>query len=246
MRRDRIYWAVRHRLEGLIVSVATTEPVAALTFDDGPHPVFTPQVLELLARHGARATFFMIGRQARRYPELVREVAVAGHAIGNHTWDHRSLTGLSGRERRHQLRAGAQALAPYGASLLRPPYGHFHRRARFDAWLCGYRHVIAWNLVVYDWLDHDPAWMRDRILHHIQPGSIILLHDALATTLDPAYSDRGPMLAALKAALTALAGRYRFVTVSELLRQGRPQLRIWERLPDPAFMARLQAVDSSP
>lgn len=240
MGRERVYWAVRHRLEGLIIGVSTTEPVAALTFDDGPHPVSTPQVLDVLARHGARATFFMVGQQARRHPGLVRQVAAAGHAIGNHTWDHRSLTELSGRERRRQLRACARALAPYGGPWLRPPYGHFHRRARLDALLCGYRHVIAWNLVVYDWLDHDPAWMRDRILQGLRPGSIVLLHDALATTLDPAFTDRGPMLAALDAVLTALAGSYRFVTVPELLRLGRPQLRIWERLPDPAFMARLQ------
>jgi len=70
---------------GTVTHVSTKDPVAALTFDDGPHPVFTPLLLEILGRHQARATFFMVGKTAGMYPELVRQVASEGHAIGLHS-----------------------------------------------------------------------------------------------------------------------------------------------------------------
>src|SRR5262245_56809812 len=76
---------------GSIVRVATHEPAIALTFDDGPHPEETPRVLEILERHGARGTFFMVGKSARRYPEVVARAAEGGHALANHSWDHPSF-----------------------------------------------------------------------------------------------------------------------------------------------------------
>ena len=74
-----------------MTSVVTAEPAAALTFNDGPDPHWTPRVLEVLERHPARATFSMIGDAAAAYPDLVRRVASMGHAVGDHTWDHRAL-----------------------------------------------------------------------------------------------------------------------------------------------------------
>ncbi|HKV11751.1 MAG TPA: polysaccharide deacetylase family protein, partial [Thermoanaerobaculia bacterium] len=76
---------------GSLVRVATREPAIALTFDDGPHPEDTPRVLEVLERHGARGTFFMVGQSARRYPEVVARAAAAGHTVANHSWDHPSF-----------------------------------------------------------------------------------------------------------------------------------------------------------
>ena len=79
---------------GSLIRVSTTEPVIALTFDDGPHPVDTPALLEVLARHRARATFFLVGKSAARHPELVARIVAEGHAVGGHTWDHPSLPTL--------------------------------------------------------------------------------------------------------------------------------------------------------
>lgn len=240
--RMRLYYAFWHRMEGAVISVATDEAVAALTFDDGPHPDFTPRLLDVLARRGVQATFFMVGQAATRHPQVVRRVAEAGHAIGNHSWNHPSFPSLTHRQRWAQLRRTQAALAPYGGRLFRPPFGHLDRPSHFDARLLGYT-VAAWSIVGYDWLDHDPTWMSNHIRERLRPGSIILLHDAAWMTLDQAWADRGPMLEAVEHLLASLSGSYRFVTLPDLLRRGRAQLRIWQQPADPAFMAQLQPVD---
>ena len=112
--------------------VKTSQPVVALTFDDGPHPDFTPRVLDILSIYDARATFFMIGKRARQYPHLIKEVAEAGHSIGNHSWDHQPLIGLSRKERKGQIRACKKALYPYGEMIFRPPKGYQNHASRID------------------------------------------------------------------------------------------------------------------
>ncbi len=231
--------AVARRLTGTITRVSTQEAVVALTFDDGPHPEFTPRLLDILAKHQAQATFFMIGQVAQQYPKIVRQVAQAGHAIGNHTWDHPSLPLISRRERWRQIRACARAIAPYGQRLLRPPYGHESMASRLDALWLGYR-AVTWNVLAYDWLDHDARWMADHLMKRIKPGSIVLLHDALYHTLEPEYTDREPMLETVDRLLTQLGPRFRFVTVPELLRHGHPHRRIYHGKPDLAWLNKLQ------
>lgn len=231
--------AVARRLIGTITRVSTQEAVAALTFDDGPHPEFTPRLLDILKKHQAQATFFMIGQVAQQYPEIVRQVAQAGHAIGNHTWDHPSLPLISRRERWRQIRACARVIAPYGQRLLRPPYGHESMASRLDALWLGYR-VVTWNVLAYDWLDRDARWMADHLMKRIKPGSIVLLHDALYHTLEPEYADREPMLETVDMLLTQLGSRFRFVTVPELLRHGRPHRRIYRGKVDLAWLNQLQ------
>jgi peptidoglycan/xylan/chitin deacetylase (PgdA/CDA1 family) len=82
--------AIVRQAVSTITHVSTNEPLAALTFDDGPDPLYTPRVLEILQKHRAQATFFMVGQTALRHPDLVQLVARGGHAIGNHSWDHPS------------------------------------------------------------------------------------------------------------------------------------------------------------
>jgi len=209
---------------GTITHVSTKDAVAALTFDDGPHPEATPRLLDILEKHQACATFFMVGEAAQRYPDLVRRVAEAGHAIGNHSWDHSSLPLLSGKERRDQIRACERALAPYGQRLFRPPYGHQSIASRLDALWLGYQ-VITWNLVARDWLDHDASWMTNQLANEIKPGSVVLFHDALYTYTDERYVDRGPMLEAVNVLLERFGDRFRFITIPDLLRHGCPQRR---------------------
>jgi peptidoglycan-N-acetylglucosamine deacetylase len=216
---------------GTITNVSTSKPVAALTFDDGPDPVFTPRLLAVLHKHQAKATFFMVGKAAERHPNIVKEVAIAGHAIGNHSWDHPSFPLITRRERWAQIRACEKAIAPYGQRLFRPPYGDQSLLSRLEASWLGYQ-VIMYSLTAVDWLDHDAEWMKNRMMNRIQNGSILLLHDSLFHYRDNRYADRDPMLNGLDGLLKELGGRFTFVTIPELIRQGRPQRQYWTKTTD--------------
>jgi peptidoglycan-N-acetylglucosamine deacetylase len=216
---------------GTITNVSTSKPVAALTFDDGPDPVFTPRLLAVLHKHQAKATFFMVGKAAERHPNIVKEVAIAGHAIGNHSWDHPSFPLITRRERWAQIRACEKAIAPYGQRLFRPPYGDQSLLSRLEASWLGYQ-VIMYSLTAVDWLDHDAEWMKNRMMTRIQNGSILLLHDSLFHYRDNRYADRDPMLNGLDGLLKELGGRFTFVTIPELIRQGRPQRQYWTKTTD--------------
>jgi len=202
--------------------VETNERAAALTFDDGPHPDFTPRLLEILKHYDVRSTFFMVGEAATKRPDLVRRVAEEGHTIGNHSWDHPTFPLLTGRERRLQMSRCAKILEPYGRRLFRPPYGAQSLASRLDAWRLGLR-VIGWNLEAKDWRDPCAQSMADRLVQGMQPGSIVLLHDAIHRSKQsvPLY-DRGPTLDAVRMLLEKLSGSFRFVTIPELLRLGKP------------------------
>jgi hypothetical protein len=95
-----------------------------------------------------------------------------------------------------------------------------------DALLLGYK-VVAWNIAAEDWLDHDTEWMVNKVLRELKPGSVILFHDALFDTTEDRFADREPMLSAVDILLDCLSERYRFVTIPELFRYGRPQRRNW-------------------
>jgi peptidoglycan/xylan/chitin deacetylase (PgdA/CDA1 family) len=222
---------------GTITHFVVTEPLAGLTFDDGPHPDYTPRLLDLLRRHGAQATFFMVGESAARYPEIVRRVAEEGHAIGNHSWDHPAYPMLSRRERWTQILACEHALAPYGQKLLRPPRLEQDLASRVDALLLGYD-VVAYNVHADDWWQPDAAAMAERIEKGLRPGCVVLLHDALFSGEHDRFRprveherlpDRGPMLDALARVLSHAGSRLRFVTIPQLLRRGRPQRQNWYR-----------------
>ncbi len=219
----------------------TADPVVALTFDDGPDPKWTPRLLEILKRHEARGTFFMLGEQAAGHPEVVARVAAAGHAIGNHGWDHASFPLLSRRARFDQLRRCSHALGRHQKTrMFRPPFGHLDNRCRLDLAMAGFS-VITWNVLESDWLDRDAEAIANGITEKIQPGSIVLLHDALAGALEPRYFDRGPTLGAVELLLERLSSRFRFVTVPELLRFGRARRVFWSQLPDRAFLNKLES-----
>ncbi len=223
------------RSMGTVTHFEMTEPVAALTFDDGPDPEYTPRLLDILAEYKVRATFFMLGKPAERHPRLVRRVAEAGHTIGNHSWDHASFTAIRGKQRRQQIRACEQAVAPYGQRIFRPPWGNQSVASRLDAFYLGYE-VVGWNVEVGDWWDQDSQRMTISLMNTVRPGAIVLLHDALysvppadeGTTLQ---ADRGPMLRALRLFLNGLAQTYRFVTIPEMFQRGRPIRQNWFQVP---------------
>ncbi len=217
---------------GAITHVETREPVAALTFDDGPHPVYTPRLLSILKKHGVSATFFMVGMTARRYPDIVKMVARAGHVIGNHSWDHAHLNQIKFRRRRlKQMWACARATAPYSKGFFRPPFGAHNNQIRFDALLFRYK-IILWSVSAQDWLPQGAEDIATKIINRVTPGSIFLLHDASCSSKVPdPQSDRQPMLDGLQMALAEIKRQIQFVTIPELLRYGRP-LSNWPRSSD--------------
>ena len=223
---QRVVHLLAVNIVGTITRVTTSDPVVALTFDDGPDPEYTPRLLGILEKYQARATFFMTGEAAEAHPQIVRRVAQAGHAIGNHSWNHPSFPSISGRERRAQIRACAQAIAPYGKRLFRPPYTEQNIASRIDALLLGYKVVMfdAWS---DDWCGGDPETVARQLERRIHPGGMIVLHDRLSDALDPSYFNREPMLKALDIFLNRVGDRFRFVTVPELLRHGRAHKELW-------------------
>ncbi len=179
----------------------------ALTFDDGPHPVGTPAVLEVLARAGARATFFVIGEQVRARPALVAEVAAAGHRVALHGDRHRLQTRLSAAQVRDDISRGVATVeAAIGTrpTLHRPPYGIYSPAGLRAARASGMAPLL-WSRWGKDWRRcTTPGRIARRSLHAVLPGDVILLHDA------DFYSSRDSHMrtvAALELIVTELSAR---------------------------------------
>jgi peptidoglycan/xylan/chitin deacetylase (PgdA/CDA1 family) len=157
----------------------------ALTFDDGPNPAATQQLLDVLARRGVRATFFLIGKWVRREPVLTRAIAAAGHAIGNHTEHHLWLPRLSAAEVHAELSACNDALEQtlgQRVTLFRPPHGARSPAVLRSAHALGLS-TVQWNIIAGDWNPHPPAELLHRIERrytrnrHRGLGSMLVLHD---------------------------------------------------------------------
>jgi peptidoglycan/xylan/chitin deacetylase (PgdA/CDA1 family) len=181
--------------------------VVALTLDDGPSPIYTPQVLDLLAQYRIKATFCMIGRQVAANHSLVREVAAAGHMIVNHTWDHADQSKLSLSAVRSEIARTSDTLASAGVhpSVFRAPYGAWSH-AVYEACAMADLRPLDWSVDPRDWSRPGVNTIVTRILHQTRTGSIILEHDG--------GGDRSQTVAALKIVLPKLldAG-YRFTSV---------------------------------
>ena len=178
----------------------------ALTFDDGPRRGTTDRLLEGLKERGASATFFLVGEEAERYPELVRRMQAEGHQVGNHTWSHVRLEGASKAVIQEEVGKTEELLETLlGGSgyWLRPPYGLItpgtEKLVRVP--------MVKWSVDPRDWENKNTDKVVQAILKHVKPNSIILLHDIYDTSVD----------AALKVVDTLEAQGYCFVTVEELL-----------------------------
>jgi len=191
-------------------SVSTQRPQVALTFDDGPHPQNTPVLLDILAQYRARATFYVIGQNARRYPEILRRMVAEGHEIGNHTWTHPVLsqqgdgTVLTEIDRTQQIIWETVGAVPV---TMRPPYGAFSQRQM--RMLADQRNLptIIWSVDTNDWRRPGPSVVASRMVQSARPGSVILAHDI-----------HGPTIRAVPEALQGLLARgLQPVTLSEML-----------------------------
>jgi peptidoglycan-N-acetylglucosamine deacetylase len=194
----------------------------ALTYDDGPNPRETPRLMEVLERHGARATFLLIGRWAEREPELIRELAGSGHAIGNHTFSHPTMALRTAVQLREELRRCRDAIEAAGVelsrvddrALMRPPYGRRRPGTVRVLRQEGYAPLL-WSITCYDWRRTATPAKLVRRATRARDGDIVLLHDG--SHKDPAH-DRGASIAATDEVLDRLGAEgYRFVTVPELV-----------------------------
>lgn len=153
----------------------------ALTFDDGPDPEVTPQILGALAEYDARATFFSIGRALAAHPALAREIAAGGHELGNHSWQHSRLQNfLAVFEQELEIERGVEAIAAVTGGrtppLYRPPLGMKSppmARAAYRKRVT----LIGWSLHSHDSRSSDPDRIARRVLERIRPGDIVLMHD---------------------------------------------------------------------
>jgi len=181
----------------------------ALTFDDGPSPSITPRVLKTLREHHAHATFFVLGRSVKRWPELVRQAAREGHAIGNHSYSHPS--GTSPAEAASQLQQTAALIeqaAGRKPALFRPPYGITKGNLCQTALAQGYTAVL-WTISSADSNPIGPDIIARNIIHTPNPGDIVLMHDG---------ETHAATAAALPQVLDELsAAGFQFVTIPELL-----------------------------
>jgi len=195
--------------------VHVDRPYIALTFDDGPSTKLTPKLLDLLAAHQIKATFFLIGENAAEHPELVAREAREGHEIANHSWSHPNLAKMSDDGVRAQLRKTEDAIRSAISNrptLMRPPYGSISVRQK--KWInqeFGYK-IVLWDVDPLDWRRPGANVVCNRIVKNTRAGSIVLAHDIHPGTIE-----------AMPCVLKELEAKgFKFVTVSELIAMETP------------------------
>lgn len=192
-----------------------------LTFDDGPDPEYTPRLLDILALFQAKASFFVLGEACRRYPELLRRILAAGHAIGNHTRHHRHPWLISSAHARAEVADAFQLIADVGGEaprLFRPPYGHRRPCMLDEAEALGME-VVLWDHSAIDW-----GWLASEggisaRLGKVRPGQVLLCHDAPRRVNRPDLT-----LSVLPAFIRDCQARHlRFATLHERSTPGLPR-----------------------
>jgi peptidoglycan/xylan/chitin deacetylase (PgdA/CDA1 family) len=196
----------------------------ALTYDDGPNTAWTPALLDLLAKHDVKATFFSIGDFARQQPALLREVAAAGHAIGNHTYSHVTMPLHTDETIRREIRqtreaieaAGVEMTTVQGRRLMRPPYGRRRPGTVRVLWEEGYIPIL-WSVTLWDW---SKGVTTEKIMRkayrQIKGGDIILLHDGCNVAMG---YDRSHSIEATKLILERWKSEgFEFVSIPALIK----------------------------
>ena len=182
------------------------KPKIALTFDDGPHPVYTPRLLDGLEKRGVVATFFVTGENAAQYPDIIKRMDKDGHLIGNHTYTHIQLTSANRDKFRSELGKTNETLKQItgkDVTFVRPPYGSWDKS--FETELNMF--PVLWNIDPLDWCSNNADCVVRKVESNAEENSIILLHDCYETSVK----------AALRIIDDLTAQGYHFVTVDEIL-----------------------------
>ncbi len=203
----------------ITVSAAPTKlHTVAMTFDDGPHPVLTPKLLDILKARRIRATFYVIGRNVLRYPDIVKRMVDEGHELGNHTWTHPFLSRLGNAGVLRELDRTSDAVYKTVQRIpvtMRPPYGALTERQQRMVHDERAMPTILWSVDPQDWRRPGASVVANRIVRRSHNGAIILAHDIHA-----------PTIRAMPPALDGLLDQgYQFATVSMILGQ-----RDWSKL----------------
>lgn len=203
----------------LIDKVQTDKKVVALTFDDGPHPQFTPALLDVLKKHDARATFFVMGNKAEDYPQIIKRTAIEGHEIGNHSYSHPDFNKLKKEAQLEEINKTTAIIEKYSGqnvALLRPPGGYLS----YDLIEMSKKQNLIIAYWTYqqdskDWRNGTKASAISRhIIKNIQPGQVIILHDGCPNGMATAK--------AVDMIISNLKEEgYTFVTMSELIKIGK-------------------------
>jgi polysaccharide deacetylase family sporulation protein PdaB len=195
----------------------TSQKVVALTFDDGPYPPYTGQILDILKEEKVPATFFVVGRNAEKHPELVRRIVAEGHQLGNHTYNHVDLlkadrtTIADEVDRTNKV---LQAITGAPAHVVRPPHG-FRDSVVLDVMAERGLKVVEWSVMSRDWTNPGADTIASRTLDNVKSGAVILLHDGDGVV---AVAPRTQTVEATRKIIRELKAKdYKFVTVDEIL-----------------------------
>ncbi len=192
----------------------------ALTFDDGPDPIYTPQILDILSKYNTRATFFLVGKHAEKYPGLVLRIKHEGHTLGIHGYHHRLAWLMGPVSSIREINRGNQAIRKIiGRSplLFRPAWGVFNFCSLMYLWL-GQQKTVMWSFMARDWeIKATPNSIFNNVIHQIQPGSVVVFHDHCTK---PCAAEDGPAktIQALPGILESIHSRgLRPVPIEDLL-----------------------------
>ena len=170
-------WWLRKFFPGCIWDIKTKEKIIYLSFDDGPHPTITPFVLNELKKYNAKATFFCIGDNVRKFPDIYQQVINEGHAIGNHTMHH--INGWKNTDEDY-LKDISEAKKYIDSSLFRPPYGRVKRSQLRQLPTANYKlSTVMWSVLAGDWVATlTPQKCFEQVKNNVYPGCIIVFHDS--------------------------------------------------------------------
>ncbi|WP_202903325.1 polysaccharide deacetylase family protein [Gorillibacterium massiliense] len=198
----------------IIDRVQTHQKAVAITFDDGPNPIYTPQILEIFREAGGKATFFIQGSNLEKYPDVAAAIHEQGHELGNHTYSHPAMTEVSEEQRIEELQKTEELIFQTTGgkpAVFRPPYFNCNDDVARLCGRYGYAMIGAVNGDARDWEMPGTDFILEKTLPRLAEGSVLIFHDG--------YDDRSQTVEAIRQLVPRLTAEgYRLVTVSELLK----------------------------